>query len=77
MFNIAKKTKYGGQQRIIASSDYKCFVKKSASVDAIKVKLSQTNEPFRLGGRYHIETSPLICKANQYDIGLRRERVNG
>ena len=43
VFNIAKNTKYGGQQRIIASSDYKCFDKKSTSVGAIRVKLSQTN----------------------------------
>ena len=35
--------------------------------------------PFHDGGRYHIETSPFICGANQltglYDNGLRHERV--
>ena len=32
------------------------------------------------GGPYHIETSSLICRANQwflYDKGLRHETVNG
>ena len=35
---------------------------------------------FQDGGRYHTETSPLICRANQwtgflYDNDLRHERV--
>ena len=33
--------------------------------------------PFHDGGRYHIETNPLICGTNSflYDNGLRHERV--
>ena len=32
-------------------------------------------EPFHDGGRYHIETSPLIADWFLYDNGLRHERV--
>ena len=42
-----------------------------------------TRELFHGGGSYHIETSPLICRANQltidwflFDKNLRHERIN-
>ena len=37
------------------------------------------NKLFHDGGRYHVETSPLLCKSMDwflYDNGLRPERVN-
>ena len=37
------------------------------------------NKLFHDGGRYHIKTSPLLCKSMDwflYDNGLRHERVN-
>ena len=41
--------------------------------DSVKRKSRQL---FDDGGCYHIETSPLICGANDNDNGLRHERVN-
>ena len=32
----------------------------------LEVLLLDTNKPFHDGGRYHIETSPLICRATGF-----------
>ena len=51
-----------------------------SSQRSLFIPSEKIRKPFQDGGRYHIETSPLICVAKSmdwflYDNGLRLEKV--
>ena len=51
-----------------------------SSQRSLFIPSEKIRKPFQDGGRYHIETSPLICGAKSmdwflYDNGLRLEKV--
>ena len=53
-----------------------CYTTATYEVHTFKNKNKRKYVTFHDGGRYHIETSPLICfDWFLYDIGLRHERV--